>query len=211
MALIVIDMQRDFVEPGGFGDSARQRRDAGCRRSSRPSARLIAPLPRRRLAGHPHPRGPPARPVGLPAGQAAARQPDAAHRRQRPDGPHPRPRRARQRDRRRAARRSPARSSSTSRARARSTRTDARRHARRRAASPISSSPASRPRSACRRRCARPTTAAIECLLVEDATESYFPEFKAATLAMITAQGGIVGWTAPLAALEAAVSAATVA
>ena len=36
-----------------------------------------------------------------------------------------------------------------------------------------------------------------ECLLVEDATESYFPEFKAATLAMIAAQGGIVGWTAP--------------
>ena len=35
-----------------------------------------------------------------------------------------------------------------------------------------------------------------ECLLVEDGTESYFPEFKAATLAMIRAQGGIVGWTA---------------
>ena len=43
-----------------------------------------------------------------------------------------------------------------------------------------------------------------ECLLVEDATESYFPEFKAATLAMITAQGAIVGWTAPSAALIAA-------
>ena len=36
----------------------------------------------------------------------------------------------------------------------------------------------------------------FECLLVEDATESYFPEFKAATLAMIRAQGAIVGWTA---------------
>ena len=36
-----------------------------------------------------------------------------------------------------------------------------------------------------------------ECLLAEDATESYFPEFKAATFAMIRAQGGIVGWTAP--------------
>ena len=34
-----------------------------------------------------------------------------------------------------------------------------------------------------------------DCLLVEDATESYFPEFKAATLAMIRAQGAIVGWT----------------
>jgi nicotinamidase-related amidase len=34
-----------------------------------------------------------------------------------------------------------------------------------------------------------------ECLLIEDATESYFPEFKMATLEMIVAQGGIVGWT----------------
>jgi biuret amidohydrolase len=40
-----------------------------------------------------------------------------------------------------------------------------------------------------------------ECLLVEDATESYFPEFKQATLEMVRAQGGIVGWTAPFAAL----------
>lgn len=36
-----------------------------------------------------------------------------------------------------------------------------------------------------------------ECLLVEDCTESYFAAFKEATLAMVTAQGGIVGWTAP--------------
>jgi len=35
-----------------------------------------------------------------------------------------------------------------------------------------------------------------ECLLAEDATESYFPEFKAAAIAMIQAQGAIVGWTA---------------
>jgi nicotinamidase-related amidase len=35
-----------------------------------------------------------------------------------------------------------------------------------------------------------------ECLLVEDGTASYFPGFKAATLAMLTAQGAIVGWTA---------------
>jgi nicotinamidase-related amidase len=34
------------------------------------------------------------------------------------------------------------------------------------------------------------------CLLAEDATASYFPEFKAAALAMIRAQGAIVGWTA---------------
>jgi nicotinamidase-related amidase len=35
-----------------------------------------------------------------------------------------------------------------------------------------------------------------ECLLAEDATESYFPQFKAAALDMIRAQGAIVGWTA---------------
>ena len=35
-----------------------------------------------------------------------------------------------------------------------------------------------------------------ECLLVEDATESYFPEFKKAAVEMIRAQDGIVGWTA---------------
>ncbi|GAB4536999.1 MAG: cysteine hydrolase [Roseibium sp.] len=44
-----------------------------------------------------------------------------------------------------------------------------------------------------------------ECLLIEEATESYFPEFKAATLDMIRAQGGIVGWTAPLASFEKSV------
>jgi nicotinamidase-related amidase len=36
----------------------------------------------------------------------------------------------------------------------------------------------------------------FECLLVEDCTESYFAEFKSATLDMVRAQGGIVGWTA---------------
>jgi len=35
-----------------------------------------------------------------------------------------------------------------------------------------------------------------DCLVVSDATESYFPAFKEATLQMIVAQGGIVGWTA---------------
>ncbi|TYC64101.1 cysteine hydrolase [Stappia sp. BW2] len=45
-----------------------------------------------------------------------------------------------------------------------------------------------------------------ECLVIEEATESYFPEFKAATLDMIRAQGGIVGWTAPLANFENAIT-----
>jgi len=36
----------------------------------------------------------------------------------------------------------------------------------------------------------------LDCLLAEDATESYFPDFKTATLDMIRAQGAIAGWTA---------------
>jgi len=43
-----------------------------------------------------------------------------------------------------------------------------------------------------------------DCLLLEDCTESYFPQFKAATLDMVRAQGGIVGWTAPSSSLLAA-------
>lgn len=35
-----------------------------------------------------------------------------------------------------------------------------------------------------------------DCVLVEDCTESYFPQFKVATIDMIVAQGGIVGWVA---------------
>jgi biuret amidohydrolase len=44
-----------------------------------------------------------------------------------------------------------------------------------------------------------------ECMLVEDATESYFPEFKASAIEMIVAQSGIVGWATPFAALQTAV------
>jgi nicotinamidase-related amidase len=46
----------------------------------------------------------------------------------------------------------------------------------------------------------------FECLLVEDATESYFPQFKAAAIEMIKAQGAIVGWVTPLARLREAVA-----
>jgi biuret amidohydrolase len=45
-----------------------------------------------------------------------------------------------------------------------------------------------------------------ECLLIEDGTASYFPEFKAAALAMLTAQGAIVGWAAPSSAVIEAIT-----
>jgi nicotinamidase-related amidase len=40
-----------------------------------------------------------------------------------------------------------------------------------------------------------------ECLLIEDGTASYFPEFKTATIEMVIAQGAIVGWVSPAEAL----------
>jgi nicotinamidase-related amidase len=46
-----------------------------------------------------------------------------------------------------------------------------------------------------------------ECLLIEDATASYFEDFKTATLEMVTAQGGIVGWSAPSTAVLAGLAA----
>jgi len=35
-----------------------------------------------------------------------------------------------------------------------------------------------------------------DCVLLEDCTSSYFPEFKQSAIEMIRAQGGIIGWTA---------------
>jgi len=48
-----------------------------------------------------------------------------------------------------------------------------------------------------------------DCLLLEDCTESYFPHFKAAALEMLRAQGAIVGWTAPSTAVIPALIAAS--
>lgn len=45
-----------------------------------------------------------------------------------------------------------------------------------------------------------------ECLLIDEATESYFAAFKTATIEMIVAQGGIVGWVGSIEALEGAIS-----
>ena len=47
-----------------------------------------------------------------------------------------------------------------------------------------------------------------DSLLLEDCTESYFPHFKAAAVEMVRAQGAIVGWTATSAQLLHALRAA---
>jgi nicotinamidase-related amidase len=46
----------------------------------------------------------------------------------------------------------------------------------------------------------------FERLLAEDATASYSPKFKQAAPEMIVAQGGVVGWTAPVAAILEAIN-----
>jgi nicotinamidase-related amidase len=45
-----------------------------------------------------------------------------------------------------------------------------------------------------------------DCLLLEDCTESYFPHFKASAVEMMRAQGAIVGWTATSEQLIAALA-----
>jgi nicotinamidase-related amidase len=50
-----------------------------------------------------------------------------------------------------------------------------------------------------------------ECLVLSDCTGSYFPEFQRAGLAMIAAQGGIFGWVASSSALLTVLTPAEVA
>jgi biuret amidohydrolase len=46
----------------------------------------------------------------------------------------------------------------------------------------------------------------FDCMVLSDCTESYFAEYKATTLSMISAQGGIVGWVGDSTSLLASIS-----
>ena len=104
-ALLIIDMQRDFLEPGGFGEMLGN--DVSqLRRTIEPNRRLLAAWRAAGLARSPHARRPPARPVRSAAGQEDPRPQRDLDRRSRTDGPHPGARRARPRHHRRALPRS---------------------------------------------------------------------------------------------------------
>jgi nicotinamidase-related amidase len=48
-----------------------------------------------------------------------------------------------------------------------------------------------------------------ECLVLSDCVASYFPDFQRAALAMISAQGGIFGWVAPSTVVVSALASLT--
>ena len=100
-AVVIIDMQRDFLEPGGFGETLGN--DVSLLHAAVAPCRALLEAARADGdARRPHARGPPAGPVRRAARQGRARRAVAAHRRTRPDGPHPDPRRAGPRHRSRA-------------------------------------------------------------------------------------------------------------
>ena len=74
VALIVIDMQRDFLLPGGFGETLGN--DVGQLAAVVPPLqRVLAAARDDRADGHPHPGGSPTRPVRPAAGQARRGKP----------------------------------------------------------------------------------------------------------------------------------------
>ena len=62
-ALVIIDMQRDFVDPGGFGEALGN--DVSLlRKAIAPTRRVLDAARAPRDARHPHARGPPPGPFG---------------------------------------------------------------------------------------------------------------------------------------------------
>jgi nicotinamidase-related amidase len=92
-AVIIIDMQRDFLEPGGFGDSLGNDLSQ-LTRTIGPMQGAAGRRPPPPAAGHPHARGSPARPVDAPQAKIERGAPSMRIGDSRTDGTHPGARRA---------------------------------------------------------------------------------------------------------------------
>ena len=197
-ALVIIDMQRDFIEPGGFGETLGN--DVSLLSAIVPACQRV--LAAWRAAGglvvhtrEAH-RG---RPVGLPAGQAQPRQPEPAHRRR---GPMGRILVAGEPGNQIIPALAPVSGEIVIDKPGKGAFYATPLHELLQQAGITHLLFMGVTTEVCVQTSMREANdRGYDCLLLEDCTESYFPAFKAAAVDMMRAQGAIVGWTAGSAAL----------